>query len=96
MHEPYSEGNCSRCHGSHTTGQKQQLVSRPLELCAECHPGKMEDHPERGHPMGEITGASAAGEEGASVLLCTDCHDAHTSERPHLLTVSGCLDCHPK
>ncbi len=93
VHEPFSGGSCLDCHApgkgrgrcKSPAAASWKLVSDPRELCATCHDGK------------EMTQKLAVKHAPVLDHRCAECHDAHASDRPHLVRFDGrklCLRCH--
>ena len=61
---------CRACHHPHRSEESALLRSPQPDLCWECHPASLAETP---------THAAAAGRS------CTECHEVHYSDRPHML-----------
>lgn len=76
VHGPLASGGCLVCHDPHRSANRFLLVSASDVFCLQCH--------DRGalSPLGDGAGANAHAGEAAD---CTDCHEAHMSDRRYLL-----------
>ncbi len=86
VHGPAGAFQCSYCHDAGSRPAKYQARKSDIELCAECHLGKIDAIKQ----SKKIHGPVALG-------LCSLCHDSHASANPAqiLLPVNQlCLTCH--
>lgn len=70
VHGPLASGGCLVCHDPHASRYPHLLVSESGEFCVRCHDRRDLDG----------VGAHAAVE-----AQCTDCHEAHMSDKLYLL-----------
>lgn len=88
-HKPVMEGQCPLCHTSHGGDTKGFPRGEVYRLCLGCHKDKSGNHPYANHPTGGIINKYTG-----KPLTCLSCHKPHFSDKPHLLVISGCNDCH--
>lgn len=82
VHGPLASGGCMVCHDPHRSANRYLLVSASDTFCLQCHArGSLSR-------LGEVAGAEADasvdGHAGDSAN-CTECHEAHMSDRRYLL-----------
>ncbi|MGD1992183.1 MAG: cytochrome b/b6 domain-containing protein, partial [Anaerolineae bacterium] len=97
-HQALEEGNleaavCTDCHGAHDVAPSTEPLSRPSQMCQQCHSEIYDRYAETVH------GEALLGEGNPDVPGCTDCHQVHgiqpadTSEF-HLFSPEICARCH--
>lgn len=72
-HGPAAAGDCMFCHGMHVSAQAALLKLPQTALCVQCH---------------EVDVGGTAGEtyhRSIERRVCTECHEAHSSDTPGLL-----------
>lgn len=82
-----AEDACTNCHNPHNSSLRKLLLSRPPELCADCHSDIWEQATESAVTHGAlVTGDS-----------CLNCHNPHASNVQSLLEglpYDLCVGCH--
>ncbi|MEO8197111.1 MAG: cytochrome c3 family protein [Thermoanaerobaculia bacterium] len=76
VHGPLASGGCLVCHDPHQSPNRYLLVSASDGFCLDCHDRAALS------TIGEAGGPNGHGGEAAN---CTDCHEAHMSDRKYLL-----------
>ncbi len=82
IHPPVKDGMCTSCHNPHDSAQPKLLVQPMRDLCASCHPDKVD---------------AKFGHGPASTGDCTFCHNPHASDNAKLVVKEGpalCFMCH--
>ena len=93
-HRAYADADCGACHDPHGGQTAAMLLSSDVSrLCGRCHDGS------KPHAQGEEPSAFSFLHTPVAKGRCLDCHRAHQSEHPQLLTRPArelCLGCHPQ
>ena len=99
IHPPIASGGCTTCHAPHSSDEIALLSSKPLDLCAQCHP----DTPHGQHISSRQTGSSDGPQDPArpgKPFYCGSCHNPHSTDSPLLFRFNAqsvsklCLNCH--
>ena len=70
VHGPLNAGGCLTCHDPHQSQYRFLLVSDSATFCLRCH------------QRASLRRVDGHEEDGRT---CTECHEAHMSDRPYLL-----------
>lgn len=84
IHKPMESGNCSKCHGFHSSNSPALLNVSKQKVCIVCHSDK--DFSKGKRYMHDCLKGG-----------CDDCHDSHSSDfKYQLVTMPGkvCVKCH--
>jgi formate dehydrogenase gamma subunit len=84
---------CTDCHGAHDVAPSTEPLSRPSQMCQQCHSEIYDRYAESVH------GEALLGEGNPDVPGCTDCHTVHgvqpaTTSEFHLFSPEICARCH--
>jgi predicted CXXCH cytochrome family protein len=84
IHKPMTDGDCSGCHGFHSSGNPDILIAPKKQICLKCHTDK------------DYTGEKWY-MHGCLKKGCDVCHDSHSSDYTYqLIAPPGkiCVKCH--
>jgi predicted CXXCH cytochrome family protein len=99
VHEPVLKGECGKCHETHATDNPKLLKVLPNDLCFNCHNSKKKHHEVVAEIIRKKTGIPESFElYKKSTLMCTSCHDPHSSDDYSLIRGTKktlCTKCHP-
>ena len=76
VHGPLASGGCLVCHDPHRSANRFLLVSASDGFCLGCHDRAA---------LSVIGGATGEDSHAGDDADCTDCHEAHMSDRKYLL-----------
>ena len=84
---------CVDCHGFHNVTDPTTPLTRPAEICAQCHSQIYAEYAESVH------GSALIGEGNPDVPTCIDCHGVHNVSGPsnsefRLFSPQLCAKCH--
>jgi predicted CXXCH cytochrome family protein len=87
----HPEQDCETCHAPHGSQFQGLLVDSQIQVCLTCHDDVDKTH---FHPYSGPAKDPRTGED----LVCTSCHNPHSSEFAQLLTHDKarglCVQCH--
>lgn len=76
VHGPLASGGCTVCHDPHRSANRFLLVSASDGFCMHCHDRA---------GLSALSGEAGADGHAGDAAACTDCHEAHMSDRKYLL-----------
>jgi predicted CXXCH cytochrome family protein len=76
VHGPLASGGCTVCHDPHRSANRFLLVSASDGFCLSCHDRAA---------LSVAPGPDGVDAHAGEAANCTDCHEAHMSDRRHLL-----------
>ncbi|HET9234170.1 MAG TPA: cytochrome c3 family protein, partial [Candidatus Eisenbacteria bacterium] len=87
----HPEAACETCHEPHGSGNAGILLEPQKDLCLSCHTDVTKTH---AHPYAAPFKDPRTGKD----LVCSSCHDPHSSDHPQLLLGEKkrelCVGCH--
>jgi len=76
VHGPLASGGCLVCHDPHRSANRFLLVSASDGFCLHCHDRA---------GLSAVDGHAGRAGDITATANCTDCHEAHMSDRKYLL-----------
>ena len=91
-HSPYAQGKCMLCHTQHMSDNFGLLQMNDIELCRSCHKKVSLNHPRNTKHFKK----GAINKKNNKPMVCSSCHNPHSSDNKIYIRGKGCQECHER